>query len=339
MHELLSDLQVVGGALLQVGVLILCGFVLARLRVLGERDTDALVRVTVVLLLPMLILGTVVDRFRPGAKEFEGWILLPILALLFIAGAGLLGWVLYPLFAPRESRDPIQRRTFAAMSSVLNAGYLPLPILAALYADQPAKQAYAFVLCFLFILGMSPTMWGPVVTFLSGSRGRRDTLRRILSPPFLANIVAVGIALTGLPAAMPPRVLTAILQPVRWLGDCTIPVIMISLGTMLARIRPEHAVPRRIVLGVVFTKLILWPAVVFAVLAWGVRNRSWGEVMVVLLGLQALSPPATGLSLIGRSYCTESQSQMINQIILASYLASIVTIPLGLTLLRHWILR
>jgi predicted permease len=120
------------------------------------------------------------------------------------------------------ARDPRSRRTFAVTTGIYNYGYIPLPLLLAMFNDE------VVTMLFVHNLGVEIALWTLGVALLSGRLGWRG-LRRTLNPPFLAVVLSILLTLLGWDVAV-PGVLRA---TARFLGSCCIPVALLLTGASM----------------------------------------------------------------------------------------------------------
>jgi len=338
--DLQAILPITLGPLAKIFALSLIGALLWRFKVLDSQGVDTLTRLVVQLLLPLLIFTEVVDQFRPEAPEYAGWSLMPLVAILTIGAA--LGFAVLPA---RLLCAPQKRRPFAAMLAFHNAGYIPLALIDAIYGQRPelaAAHDHMLVLLFLYLLGQSPLLWLLGVSILrktreEGARGPAEAngLRRwlgILSPPFVANVAAIGLCLLRVPQSVPAAWVGALLSPLKLLGQCTTPVIMVTLGAMLGELDFSNRPAKREIGSLALLRLMALPGAGYLILAAllhaGLLPRSWA----MLLFLQTLTPTATNLAVMARAYGSDEASDFVNHSILVLYVASLATIPFWLTL-------
>ncbi|MFQ6049403.1 MAG: AEC family transporter, partial [Phycisphaerae bacterium] len=227
------------------------------------------------------------------------------------------------------------RQAFRVICTFHNAGYLNIPIVAALYGPGQRYGISAdqmLVVLFLFILGISPLMWSLGVRWLRADASgpathSRRRLRQMISPPFLAHAVAVSLCLLDLPPRISPAVLQRVLAPVQWTGACTIPLMMLVLGGILAGLRPDQRLARGSVLAAAVMRFLLLPALGLAVLMW-LLERGWlSKAYAVILFLQTMMPTATGMAVAARRYGTPATSEYVGGTVFALYVASIGAIP------------
>jgi predicted permease len=295
--------------ILDVFLVILVAGLLVRRNVLTQAHITALSTATVMVFLPCLIFSNVTANLDP--KAFPAWWVIPLSAVA-MAGVGLVLGVM--AFA----RELPAKRNLLPLASMQNAGYLVLPVGLALFPDRFDTFA---MYCFLFILGFNPVLWSVGAFLTAGSGGNGRGWRALLTPPFAANLLALGFVYTGVSRHLPAPVV----RGVGLLGQAAVPVATVVLGAVLGtvsiRLRPYLADAVR-VMGI---KLVLLPALTIAVLLAldvGASHPFLAQFFVI----ESAAAPAAGLILQVRSFGGDEQK--IGSLMLASYAACTVTLPL-----------
>lgn len=334
MEVLLEGFKSLLSPVFSLALMIVMGVALVKFKALDDHAVDVLNRVTVYLLLPMLNFSNVVGGFRPGEPEFARWYILPLAALAMVGLGYGVGWLFHLMTSSKKPRN--ERITFATLCGWPNAGYIPIPIIAAIYAG--ATQERMLVYCFLFILGLSPTLWSLAPLSLmrtSAGEHRKLQWKRMITPPFIANVSAIALCLIGAPQSMPEGALDVILGPLRTVGNATIPVIMVSLGAMLTLPKEDgKKTSARFNLELIGAREILAPLAIMGLLAGAWAMWGGNEGYYSLLWIQSAVPPATGLTVIARRYASREESDRLNGAILWTYLAAAVLMPTWLALGR-----
>lgn len=298
-------------AILKIFLVVLLAGMLFRRRILTDAMVTALTKVTIVLFLPCLILDKILTSLSP--EEFPLWWTLPLASIVMaLAGLGLAYGVFF--------RELPEKRSMLAVASMQNAGYLILPVGAALYPEQFDEFA---LYVSLFIVGFNPILWsiGKLLATNGGPRGAE--WRGMLNPPLVACLSAIALVMTGLSRLIPAPVL----ETIELLGEGAVPTATVVLGAMLGgmslRLRPHLWDAAR----AMTVKYGLLPALTVAVLSAtdiGVTNPLLARFLV----LQAASAPAVGLILQVRAYGGDEQK--VGTVMLVSYILCVVSLPVWL---------
>jgi len=178
---------------------------------------------------------------------------------------------------------------------------------------------------------------------LGGSNLRQLPLIKLLPPPVIGIILGYLFGLTPLHLALtPPHApLHFLYTALSDIGGLTVPLANLVLGGMLAVARSERqagmsVVRRRDRVCVVFGKLILLPFLVYITLLatrplWIDAGAALTLALFVIL-LEAASPPATNLAVMGGSAKERMTGLAISELLMSSYLAALITVPVWLML-------
>lgn len=297
--------------ILNIFVVMAVAGLLVRRGVITEIMVTALSRATIVVFLPCMIFDKITTNFDPQAMAL--WWTLPLAAWAMVA----VGLTVSAMVFRRELPE---KRSLLAVASMQNSGYLVLPVGFALYPDRFDEFA---LYTFLFILGFNPVLWS-VGKFLATDDGnRRKGWLGVVNPPLVACVTAILTALTGLSRFIPAPAAEAISM----VGDGAVPVATVVLGAMLGgmpiRLRPHLRDAAR----VLAVKYAVIPVLTIAVLkSAGVGSSN--PLLAQLLVLQSAAAPAANLIVQVRAYGGDEQK--VGTVMLISYVACIVSLPLWL---------
>lgn len=286
-----------------------------RKKVVSEDQLKAMSAVVVRILLPCMTFANIVINFHPDKLKI--WPLLPMSAVLMV-GFGLLFAAI--LFWPNIN----EKKHLFAPSSLQNAGYLILPLGKFLYPEKFDEFA---LYCFLYVLGISPLLWSMGKYLVSSQPNEKPTLAGLFTPPFIANISAVIIVLLKLQWLIPDVVVNS----ADLLGTAAVPVATFILGAVLGNINFNFKSQIADTIKVLLVRLVLVPIITIAILLLAGLNANY-PLLCDLLILQSSSSPATAIILQVKHY--GGKEQQIGSILLLSYVACIITIPLWLAVWR-----
>jgi predicted permease len=288
-------------------------------KIIKENLIDGLSMLVVYVFLPFMTFSTILTTFNPGSQTYWWWI---PLAGVGIPLAGLIFSAL--LFA----RHIPEKKSLFPLASMHNAAYLILPIGEFAFKDQ--FQEFSLV-CFLLLLGLNPFMWSVGKILLTNSPKNGSIFKQIITPPFIANVLAIVLVLTGLSRFVPGF----IVESAGFLGDATVPVATFILGATLA-LSIKSIPPFMDTFRVLFVKYALLPATVIAFLYFSGLGERYPLPAQVLV-LQATSAPATAHILMIRTYGGDVRKA--GGIIFAGYCLCMLAIPLWLTIWNTVIAR
>jgi predicted permease len=304
MNEYLAIL----GAVIPVFGVALVGLVIRKLNWLTEEADKSLLRVTVNLLMPCLILDSALGN--PSLSRIGNLLLAPLFGFATVAAGIAIAWSMSALHGLRE---PAASRTFALSVGIYNYGYVPLPLALLLF------DAATTGVLFLVIIGVETALWTLGVWTLTGGQGWKDW-RRVLNAPLVAIILALILNAAGLNASLPGPLLTG----VHWLGQCAIPLALILIGAIVGdHWREFHSRSGWRVIGVaVFLRQAVLPMAFLLVANVLPASVELKRVIV----LEAAMPAAVFPIVMARHYWGDPPTAM--RVVIGTSVVGLATIPL-----------
>ena len=299
-------------AIAQIFFLGAMGFFLVKKSILKDEGLDALSRLVIEVTLPLLIFCQLIKDFN--FSLYPCWWFFPLLSII-ITLAGLILGLIFIVFI----RGNQQKLQFLSLVAFQNSGYLPLALIASLLPKE--KADIMFVYLFLFLLGFNLLMWSLGVYILTFTKAKRFELGSLFSPPVIAVMISLVFIYFGFNRFVPE----AVLRPLKMIGDCTLPLAMFVVGGSLAQIRLKH-IDKKAVSLLVLAKLVILPALGLYL----IMHCKFGELLGLLILIQLAMPSATSLSVITRHY--KKDDFLVSQGIFFSHIASLITLPLFLSL-------
>ncbi|MFH1359701.1 MAG: AEC family transporter [Candidatus Omnitrophota bacterium] len=304
--------QTLSAAILQILLMGACGYMLFKKRLIDEAGLDLLTRLLMNFFLPIFMFYQLTQRFR--FSVYPDWWLYPVLSFIITAVALVLSRLVLAL--SQKVKCP---KEFISLCVFQNSGYIPLILVATLFEGQQAEDLFVYI--FLFLIGFNLTMWSLGTWFVASQKTSRFQIREFFNPPLIALLIAFGLIALGWQRFVPPL----ILKPMKLFSQCVFPLAMIMVGGNLGRIQVNDIRPKEII-PLVLTKLILLPLCGLGII---LLFRLQGPMAFILI-LETAVPSAISLSIISRHYQVEEC--LINQGLLFTHLASIVTIPTFLSI-------
>lgn len=287
-------------------------------------DADAsLMRVTINLLLPALIFGSVVGNV--ALRRPENLLLPPLVGFGMVA----LGIGVAKLFARVAGlHTKPEQRTFAFLTGLQNYAYLVIPLCLSLF------DAGTTGVLFVHNVGTEMAMWILGVATLSG--GFAGGWKKILNAPLAALLLALALNFLGLVWTPPAPVAfagTVVLTAVHWFGQCAIPLALLLIGAIvadhLAEARGGRAV--RVVFVASLVRLALLP-LGFLLLA---KYLPCSIELKRVLVLQGAMPSAVLPIVITKHYGGDARVAL--QVALGTSLLGLATIPLWIHFGGHFV--
>jgi len=298
--------------MLQIILLGATGFFLVKKGILGGACLGTLSRLVISVTLPVLMFAQISSSF--SFTNFPHWWVFPLLG----AGLSLFGLALGKIFGVLVS-GPQHKRQFSSLLAFQNSGYLPLVLVGSLLG--PDKAGIVLIYIFLFLLGFNIMMFSWGVHMLAHAGEREFSWFSAFSPTVTATLAGLAVVLLGINRFIPE----VLFKPMVILGDCTFPLALLVVGGCLAQIKLHH-VDKKANAVLCFVKLVFMPALgILAVKAFGLP-----ELVGFLIVMELAMPSATTLSSIISQY--QKEDLLISQGIFFTHIASIITIPLFLSL-------
>lgn len=298
-------------ALLKIFIIAFIAGYVTRKKIISQETINGISRLVVLIFLPFLIFSTITTEFDPAG---QGWWWIIPLAAIGVSTMGLLfSWLLFV-------KNSSEKKYLFPLSAMQNAVYLVLPIGEFIYKDEFSSFS---LICFLVVLGMSPFMWTIGKILLTDERKNSSGIRRLFTPPFIANVFSIVLVLTGLKEYIPEFVSGT----TEFMGRATVPLATFILGASLAtsiRSIPSFFDTLR-VLGV---KFVFLPIITILLLLFFKTGEQYPLIADVLV-IQSSSAPATAHILQLRTY--GGRIREASGIIFTAYLVCMLAIPLWLT--------
>lgn len=282
----------------------------------GPAETS-LIRLVVNVCFPCLVFESILGN---AAMREPGNLLLPPLFGFVITAVSLR----LCLYAGRALGLSVGHglRTFALATGICNYGYLPIPIMAAIWGRE--SQGVLLV----HNVGVEAAMWTVGVLVLNGL-SLREGWKKLLNPVIITLVSAIVINLTGFGVHM-PRVLMDIVHS---LGVCAIPLGLVTVGVSLANYlgEPNALFHPRITFASCGLRLGLLPLIILCVARWVPCPLELKRVLVI----QAAMPAAVFPIVLARHYGGQPLTAV--QVVLGTTAFGVFVSPLWISAGRAWL--
>ncbi len=295
-------------------VVIACGFALRRLGKLQPAADASLLTLAVNFLYPCFIADAVLGN--PALREIGNVLLAPI------AGAALLTCSFgVAAIASRMMRlsKPHPARTFTFTAAIPNWGYLPIPLVQAIFPSSTTG------ILFIHNIGFELALWSIGVWLLSGE----GSWQRALNIPFFAILSALVLNLFHATDWLPAFALNSL----HFLGQGAIPLSLLLTGAMLADSVNEGGLAQnkgRTLAGCIVKLGILPPLIILAA-RWLPCSLDLKRVLVV----QAAMPCAMVPVVLTRLYRADTGTAV--RLVITTTVLGLLTIPLWLRIGAHFV--
>lgn len=282
----------------------------------GEAETS-LIRLAVNVCYPCLIFESVANN---AALRMTENLLLPPLVGFGVTFLGIRAGLLVAKLIGLQVGSGL--RTFALSVGITNYGYLPLPIMAALWGAEGRG------VLMVHNVGVEIALWTVGLLVLSGE-SLRAGWRRIVSPVAITLFVAVACNLSGLTPHLPK----ALTDTIHALGVCGIPLGLIMTGVSLASFvdQPRELFDPKVSLAAMALRLGVLPLGMLLLAKFLPCSVELKHVIVV----QAAMPTAMVPVILARIYGGHPRTAV--QIVFGTTAVGIFTIPLWLRAGLAWV--
>lgn len=294
--------------LLPVFAMIALGVLLRRTQWITEAAEDSLFNLVIKLTFPCLIFESVANN--PALHEPRNLLLPPLVGFcLAILSMGIAWYVARSLGLTLGHG----LRTFALAVAFTNYGYLPLPLMDAMFG--PESRAVLLV----HNVGVEAAIWTAGILVVSGISPRAGW-KKLINAPSVSLVLAVFANLTGVTAHIPAVVMTL----VHGLATCAVPLGLIMTGVSIQPHLndPKQWVNPRVTLVAWLLRLGVLPCLFLLAARFLPCPVELKRVLVV----QAAMPSGVSSVLIARLY--GGQPLVAVQIILGTTILALFTIPL-----------
>lgn len=300
------------------------GFWLRRRSWLTADADQSLMRLTINLLLPSLIFGSVLGN--AALRSPENLVLPPLLGFGMVAVGMGVAWCFTGLAGVKTKPE---QRTFVLVAGLQNYSYLTIPLCLSLFG------AGTMGVLFVHNVGTDMAMWTLGVAALTG-HGVAGGWKKIVNAPLIALVLALVLNFLGVWIHLPAAVLVVgniVLTAIHWFGQSAIPMALILIGTIVADHFDEARGGRagRVVLASALVRLGVMP-ILFLLLA---KFLPCSTDLKRVLILQGAMPSATFPIVLARHYGGDARVAV--QVVLGTSLLGIVTIPLWIRLAEYFL--
>lgn len=298
------------------------GFWITRRGIVPENVLGFLSRLAIDIALPSLVFASILSNFSP--EEFPDWWQLPLWWFLFAAFSLVL--TLITMFvSQRETRGEFGMNLFYQ-----NGLFFPLIIISGVFGTDAIylPQLYIFII-------IHPVMFFGTYQFFF-RKVTQETVRwsRIFNPILFATALAVVVQLFNGREYLPDFI-QSILQI---MGGMALPLIMIILGgSLYLDFKQKGKIYWMEIAKFITVKNIIFP---LACLGGLLLLRSYVDldyVITLLFILESAVPPITGTPIITER--AGGNKSISNQFVFASFIFSIISIPLIFWLFNQYFPR
>lgn len=285
----------------------MCGFLLVKGKKGITEHAKTFSAVLVYILMPSMIINSFLNLENTKQNVIN-------MVLFFIASflvQLVLTLILYLLFRRKYSDGKYRIMT---VGSVLgNVGFFGLPIVTALFPNNPEVSCYSA----MFMFSMNILVFTVGRALITNDPKQASFKALMINPSTIALIVSLPLFLLGV--KMPSPVLNAFSV----LTKTTTPICMFVLGFRLASMPLKSLFQRPLTYLAVFIKLVVFPLFVFVIFKF---IPFFDDVFKSCIFILSAMPSAAVILSMSELY--DSETELSANTVLLSTLFCIVTIPL-----------
>ncbi len=308
---------------LSLVLLVVPGFLLAKIKMIGQGAENVLSVLVLYVCQPMLM-------FVGFQTEFDSSI---AINMLIVAGLALLVHmimigIMY-LFVRNKSKDAkINTLRFASVFS--NCGYMGLPFLKTLFAGDPILLSQIIIYGAMVIAIFNILTWSIGIYIITGERKQMSIKKALLNPTVLGIFIGLIFFLcvqTPLVNVAPlgskgDLVLEKLMQSINFLAEMVTPLSMMVIGVKLANVKLTRLFTEKWAYLSSFCKLIVMSLIAMLCVAFLPIDVAVKYAIFFCLSM----PSATNTVLFAVRFGGDGDSGSI--FVLLSTVLSILTIPL-----------
>ncbi|QEG24045.1 AEC family transporter [Mariniblastus fucicola] len=285
--------------------------------VVDDESEKSIMRLIVNVLYPCFILSQV-----PGNAALQqiDVVVAAIAAGFFLTVVGL---ILAKSIGHSMKIDPEGVNTFCVSTAIQNYGFIPIPLIYALFQDGATETLGVL---FVHNLGLELAMWTIAIVLLSGTM--QNAWRRLINGPTIAIVVGLLLNFSGLYKLIPDFAIKTIAD----LGLCSIPMGLILAGATLAGVvqREKWKLNPKVIVGSLSVRFLIMPAIILVVAGLMTFSPELRNVLIV----EAAMPAAIFPIVLAKHF--GGKPAIAVEVCVATTLASIVMMPLILGLAMQW---
>lgn len=283
---------------------------LIRKKFVSSDIISALSQMVVLVLLPCLSFDKIVTGFHP--ESTPGWWAVPLIGVLMVFVGLIASFLLFG--------NSTERRYLWAISSLQNCTFFVLPIGKIIYPNNFDQFA---LYVFLMALLVNPILWSLGKVLVTNTSDWH--WKKFITPPFVANVIALFLVFTNLRDYLP----SIILGPISMMGNAAVPLATFILGATLGTAAFKGLPRSADLFKYIGIKFFLLPLLVFAgIILFKLRDSS--PIMADFLLIEACAAPATALIIQTRRY--GGDEQRVGSMMLLGYCLCLILLPLWLAL-------
>ena len=300
-----------------VFAIVAVGCVTRAIGLVTDDSEKSIMRLVVNVLYPCFILSKVFDNQSlqqwsvVGLSLIIGFVLM-ITGLAISYGAGR-------AFKLQQKDD---LNTFCLSTAIQNYGFMPIPLIVALFENSDATLGVMFI----HNLGLELAMWSVGIVVLSGTFA--GATKRLINGPTIAIIFGLAVNYSGASQLIPGFATETIIQ----LGNCAIPIALLLVGATLVGVlqREKWVTDWKVVTGAVTVRFVIMPILFLTVASLVSFAPELSKVLIIQSAMPAGIFPIVLAKHFG------GKPQVAVQVSIATSVVCLLMTPLLLTYALKW---
>jgi predicted permease len=312
-----SQLGTVFLVVLPVFFVAILGVLIRRVNWLNQNADQSLLKITVNLLAPCLILDSILQN--QALKDPANLFIPPFVGFGTVVIGMVISWYVARIFKLGE-RKVIG--TFALCTGLFNYGYVPIPLARELFGKETVG------VLMVHNVGVEISMWSAGIVLLAGHTEGK-ALKKIFNAPVMAILVGLPINYFWGDRFIPAFVLGTI----HMLAACAIPMGLLLIGATVADyIHDFHSASGwKVMFFSCLLRLLVLPFLMLLLARYLPLTVELKRVVV----LQAAMPSAVFPIVMARHYGGDASTSL--RVVIGTSLVGFLTIPLWINFGLHWI--
>lgn len=305
-------------AVLPVYLLTGAGVALRKCKVLTPELDGGLLRLVIHFLYPCLILDKVLGNELLLDPAVVGWGIGMGFGIIML-GYGV-AWTVSRLLGMKKGSGS---RSFTLAGGLQNFGYTAIPVLVALFVTEQAGDRVLGIL-FVHNLGVDLAIWVVGVMILTGQFLK--SAKVLFNGPLIAIVLGLLGVYSGawkfFDAEEGPLIGGIMRTAMSWLGGCAFPMALLLIGATIGDLFGKERIIWKVAFGAVLVRNIVMAFLILCAAKYLPLITELKQVLVV----QASMPAAVTPIILARVY--GGQPQVVMQVVMATSLMALVTMPL-----------
>lgn len=302
-------------------------YLVFRTKIVGYWLHSLISKLVLYITLPVLLVSKLTMATDLLGK-YPGWYWLPVGAVMVMGGGGLIAWCISKITLEKA----FLRKICFLMCFFINAGYFPLAIVRGVFSEYPDLE----ILVMISVIGVSPLLWSLSPYLLAGGRKAGVNYKKMINPPMVSVLIGIILMLLNARSFFESTVIGSynlcdlVISPMLFIGDFTVPLILIVLGGTLSTLKVARPDEPRFMVVYVLTKLIVIPVIALLIIPLFGLN----PLVAAVLLISSMQPSALALTVQSKEFAQKDAGDLVSEAMFYAYITSIITLTIFLTILK-----